>query len=304
MYNEKTAERLLYDDSLYGNLKYSIIRGSIYDLNDKWPNNVSGLFNGVPEDVLQVLNNKSYHHLLLNSKSNREKLVKALEKIKPEKVDLVAFCCTDWLFLTDIYCYMDRDKFFEQIPYIHSLEDSTLYYFEVYKMIEGICKLGDCFSRLPLIECDDDVSEFKDQILIMTEQGLKNKALINECLEQNEEYCHLKKMDIKDLEKEGWSVEYVRTLKDIYLESDQMLNSLYAYIEPDFGKPDNQYVLTLKNFRIDKEEWMALGCEDIYIKEVYTYRDDEVTQDQKDVVNRFAKGANMQIGEEAFERRW
>ena len=64
---------------------------------------------------------------------------------------------------------------------------------------------------------------------------------------------------------------------------------------------ENQFVLTLKNQQKDKEEWIALGCEGMIIDEVFTYKEIEVTEEQKQIIKRFAKGVGMEISEDAFE---
>lgn len=295
---EERVNRLLCDDECYGNIKCSIIRGSIYELNES-SICVSDLFDGVPVDVLKILNGKSYHHLLLNSKTNRKRLVEALDLINPKNADLYAFNMIDWLFLTDAYVFMNRKQFFDQIPYIHSIEEDNFgYYQDVLKMIEGIHLLGDCFSKISIVESYDDVSEYSNQILIMTE-GLKYEKEVDYFLQQNQKFVG--KMVIKDLEKEGWEVDYLLSLRQVCKEADHMVNSSYAFIQPNFKDAEEQFILTLKNQQKDKEEWIALGCEGKIIDEVFTYKEIEVTEEKKQIIKRFAKGAGMEISEDAFE---
>lgn len=294
---EERVKRLLCNDEFYGNIKCSIIRGSIYELNVA-SISISDLFDGVPEDILKILNDKSYHHLIINSKKNRKRLVEALHHIAPEKADLHAFNMIDWLFLTDAYVFMNRKQFYEQIPYIHSIEDNFSYYQDVFEMIEGIHLLGDCFSKISIVESYEDFSEFSNQVLIMT-SGLKYENKVNDFLRQNQKI--VEERVIKDLEKEGWEVECLLSLRQVYKESDQMVNSSYAFIQPNFKDAENQFVLTLKNQQKDKEEWIALGCEGMIIDEVFTYKETEVTEEQKQIIKIFAKGAGMEISEDAFE---
>lgn len=259
--------KIWFEKHDFHNLVTMVKCGAIYDFGD----DIVCQLEGVAIGAWELLDGKSWSHMIINTAQKRKDLAIALEKYHFQQKDLQVFNFYEWMFVRDAHNLgLSREKMCEQLSFFHMLDEDDFRVYELaFYYIKAALTLKNYVEecRLPLLDIEELNYDTMEMISIMIEEGIKNESFINNCLSMN--YRRFgKELILDDVLDNGWSVTFPKSIKEVYQVASKHNSDVYHFFQPDFEDITDEYVLVFES--MDSGLKFAIGCEGKILKHFYT----------------------------------